>query len=424
MRLLLTGDIHIGRSSTGISSPVGRDDLRAAAAWSRIVDLAIQEEADLVCLSGDIVDKENKFWEAIGPLERGVERLAGAGIRTVAVGGNHDYDVLARLADQLPPEDFHLLGRRGKWERLTIEEDGRRALHVDGWSFPKERVYDSPLETYDLEPDTSTPILGIVHGDLDVADSPYAPLDTDRLLSLAPNAWLLGHIHKPALKTSPAGSWILYPGSPQALDFGEPGLHGAWLLEVDGRIGAPEQRPISTVRFDYLDVDVTGAESEEDVEGVILRAIREAAQTRSDEGAPYLKSLSLRLNVTGRTALAHKIGEITARLVDDLDLPVGATTVVVNRVRVTAIPNVNLHEYAGAQSAPGAVARLLLGLEAQEPSREVADLIAQTKRELVSVDSHKHFAALDEREITDEVVRAYLRDQANALLTELVQQTA
>lgn len=424
MRLLLTGDIHIGRSSTGISSHLGREAMRAASAWTRIVDLAVDEEVDLVCLSGDVVDKENKFWEAIGPLERGVKRLSKAGIRTVAVGGNHDYDVLARLADQLESEDFRLLGRRGSWERYTIQQDGRPILHLDGWSFPKERIYDSPLNRYDLEPEASAPVLGLLHGDLDVPTSSYAPLETERLFAAGPDAWLLGHIHKPALMESPSGSWILYPGSPQALDVGETGRHGAWLVEVNGRIGTPEQRPISTARFEYLDIDLEGASTEEDVEGRIIRRIRETAQTHAEEGAPCLQCLGLRLHITGRTPIAHRIEEITARLVDDFELSVDNVVVEINRKRISAIPDVELAEYADAQSAPGAVARLLLGLESPNPPSEVAELISRTKRDLESVENDKYLASLEPREITDDLVRAYLRDQANALLTELVQQTA
>ena len=424
MRLLLAGDIHIGRSSTGIANHFAKDELRSASAWARIVDLAIEEEVDVVCLSGDVVDKENKFWEAIGPLERGVKGLAKAGIRTVAVGGNHDYDVLARLSEQLSSEDFRLLGRRGTWERVTLREDGRAILHLDGWSFPKERVYDSPLDSYALEPDASAPMLGLVHGDLDVRSSPYAPIETERLLAMPQDAWLLGHIHKPDLVTSPSGSWFLYPGSPQALDFGEPGLHGVWLLEVDRRIGTPEQRPISTARYEYLDIDLNGAETEGDVESRIIKTIRNAGQAIAEESAPCLRSLSLRLHIRGSTPIAHRIEEITERLVQDFDLSIEHVVVEIDRKRVTAIPDVDLQEYADAQSAPGAVARLLLGLERTDPSAEVADLIARTKRELEQVENHKYFATIESREITDEIARAYLRDRANALLTELVQQTA
>ena len=61
-RLLLTGDLHIGRSSSRVPAGVSADALRAATAWERIVQLAISESVNAVLLSGDIADEQNKFW--------------------------------------------------------------------------------------------------------------------------------------------------------------------------------------------------------------------------------------------------------------------------------------------------------------------------------------------------------------------------
>lgn len=40
--------------------------------WSRIVDYAIAHGVDVVALSGDIVDRDNRYFEAIGPFQRGL----------------------------------------------------------------------------------------------------------------------------------------------------------------------------------------------------------------------------------------------------------------------------------------------------------------------------------------------------------------
>lgn len=423
MRLLFTGDLHIGRSSSRIPSSLSNERLRAASAWKRIVDTAIEEQVDVVCLSGDIADKENKFWEAIGPLESGITRLGEAGIETIAVSGNHDYDVLARLADQLPADHFRLIGRRGKWERYTIERDGHPVVHIDGWSFPRERVYKSPLADYDLEPDSSIPILGLVHGDLGVADSVYAPLDAVRLRSLPPHGWLLGHIHAPGLIAAPGEPWLLYPGSPQALDFGEPGIHGPWIVEVERALGTPEQLPMSSVRYARVEIDVSDAEDEAAIEAAIIQQLRSTSQLMIEESAPSIECLSIRMEVIGRTRMSHRVPEITERLVDELALPISGVLVNVDRVRVATLPDIDVAEYAKANSAPGAVARLLMALDEPELPKEVAELVGRTRRELEQVEDHKYFAALDRREITDDLARAYLRDTSKALLTELVAQS-
>ncbi len=421
MRLLLTGDIHIGRSSTRVADAATPNALRAAAAWERIVDVAIDEQVDALCLSGDIADKENKFWEAIGPLEHGVKRLADAGVVIVAVAGNHDYDVFRRLADQLPEEHVHLLGRGGTWERFTFECDGKPALHVDGWSFPRETVPQTPLLAYDLEADASTPTLGLIHGDLDVAGSPYAPLDSHRLQALPPDGWLLGHVHAPHLRIGPP--WILYPGSPQALDFGEPGPHGVWMVEVNHALGTPEQRPLSTVRYETLEVDVSGTESEADVESGILKRIRSVSEEFVEESGPTLECLMLRLAITGRTAQSHRVPEITGNLRPDLSLRIGGVLVEVDDLAIATLPDVDVETYARTHSAPGAIARLLLALDEADVSDEVATLIAEAKRELEANEDHKYFTALPRRNVTEEMARRHLRHEARALLTQLVAQT-
>lgn len=403
-------------------SSVAPERLRAASVWEKIVDLAVEEEVHLVCLSGDVADKENKFWEAVGPLERGVRRLADAGIMIVAVSGNHDYDVLARLADQFSSDQFRLLGRGGRWERFTIERDGRPTLHIDGWSFPRERVYKSPANDYDLPVDTATPILGMVHGDLGVANSMYAPLDRIRLRALPPQGWLLGHIHAPRLISEPGEPWLLYPGSPQALDFGEPGVHGPWIANVKQALLPPEQRALSSVRYAAVDIDLGEVKDEGAVEAAIMHQLRNALELMVEESAPEVECISVRLEMVGRTPVSHRIREITEDLVEDLSLSIDGVLVDVDRIGVATLPDIDVREYAKANSAPGAVARLLLDLDEPEPPGEVADLLARTKRELEQIEDNKYFAALDRREISDAVAREYLRDTSKALLTELVAQ--
>ncbi len=99
-------------------------------------------------------------------------------------------------------------------------------------------------------------------------------------------------------------------------------------------------------------------------------------------------------------------------------------TVEINRVQVAVLPDIDLDSYSREQSAPGAVARLLLALNDPEPPAEVQDLIHRTRHELENIDNHNYYASLERREINEESARAYLRDQAHALMTELVQQTA
>jgi DNA repair exonuclease SbcCD nuclease subunit len=425
MKLLLTGDIHIGRSSSRIPETVQRSEFRASTAWLRMVDLAVRERVELVCLSGDITDQDNKFFEAIGPLQRGVELLAKAGIRTVAVAGNHDFDVLPRLADQLSGEDFRLMGRGGRWERFTLEHEGQSILHLDGWSFPSQYVRVSPIDSYAFSHDPGVPTLAIVHGDIHDASSPYGPLNRDRLQSLPVNGWLLGHIHAFELIHEAPRPWILYPGSPQALDPGETGSHGPWIVETDGpSFGVPEQRPLSSVWYDTIHVELSDESSEGDVEAILYDRVKELGTNIAGIAGPYLKRISLRMRLTGMTSLSHVIESIADRVVQDLDIRLGEVAVTIESHVVETIPAISLDEYATTQhTAPGALARLLLVLQQQEVPDEVEALIRQVRNDLERTASHRDFAQLDKGEVTEELARAHMQAQARSLLARLLAQT-
>jgi len=420
VKLVLTGDLHLGRSSSRVSAEGGHDELRATAAWERIVELAIREGAAAVCLSGDVVDEGSKFWEAIGALEAGVGRLGEAGIQTVAVAGNHDFDVLARLADELPGEHFVLLGRGGNWERFTLKRSGQPAVHLDGWSFATQQVRRSPLDDYALPDAGAVPVLGMVHGDLGVTDSSYAPLDLNRLRGLPPEGWLLGHLHAPRLLDG--DRWVLYPGSPQALDPGEAGAHGPWVVEVRaGRMGDPDQRPLSTVWYESVEVDVGGVAEGPQLETVLLSALREHAERLTAAGGSALCHARLRVTLVGETPLSHKeIGALTKDVAADLVLPVGSGTLTVERLDVRTTPPLDLHEHAASHSALGTVARLLLALEEKEPPEDLAEVLRLARSAAEQADNR--FAVVSHRELSEDALRELVATQARALLTELVAQ--
>lgn len=419
--LLMTGDIHLGRVSSRIPDTVHPDILRASTAWIRIVDLAIRQQVSVVCLSGDIADENNKFWEAIGPLEKGVRQLADAGIRTIAVAGNHDFDVLVRLADQFPEDDFKLLGRGGNWERITIEVDGQPTLHIDGWSFASQHVQTSPLDSYDLSPDPALPILGMVHGDLNAVTSKYAPLDLAQMQAKPPAGWLLGHIH--AYSLIEKRPWVLYPGSPQAFDPGETGVHGPWMLQVvDGTLGLPEHYPLSSVWYGSVDVDLSDVEEPTQLEAAILDKVRDEADHVLSQAGPALNYISLRMQLVGATAVSDIVAGVVDQITDELSLPAGIGSVGVEKFKIETLPKIDLEETAKLQSAPGAVAKMLLELEQPDVSDEVKQLIREAREELESLQRHKDFAQLERRSISEDMARDYLRTQGRALLTELVEQ--
>lgn len=422
MKLLLAADLHIGRASSRVPDSIDKRTVRAASAWQRLVGLAIHEGVDVVCLAGDVADEDNRFWEAIGPLEEGIRRLSESGIATVAVSGNHDHDVLVRLANQFKPAEFRLLGRGGEWERMTVESQGVPLLHIDGWSFPRKHVDDDPLSSYQFESATDAPVLGLLHGDLFDPASHYAPLNKATLLSAPVDGWLLGHIHKPQLMTETPRRWILYPGSVQALDPGEQGAHGVWITQVEQcQLATPNRHAISSVHYCDIECELADVATREELESQLLRTIRELAEVEiAKADNDHLDYLGMRLTLVGRTRASALINETSRQIKDELDLAVGSTTVGVERISNRTTPDIDLRAHAHQTTAIGVLAQLILSIDEDPQSATVKSLISKSHEQCRLADDHKDFAKLPRRTRSDQEILTMLRNQGMALLGELL----
>jgi exonuclease SbcD len=375
MKILLTGDVHVGRASSAVEGGA-TEELLAAAAWERIVSLAIERDVAAVFVSGDLVEHSNRYFEARGPIEKGLKRLTERKIRTIAVTGNHDFDSLPEMARSFNERGlaFELLGIDGQWTETSVQSGGE-SLDVIGWSFPRAEVRVDPLLGLARMRRGNAPTLGVVHGDLGVPASKYAPLAQSSLCQANVDGWLLGHIHARRLLTPPGDPWILYPGSPQALDPGETGEHGVYLVRVKaGTMSAPEFIPLSTVRYERHRVDVTGCKDQAGLRGMLDRSLQELAERSHDCGRPHLTELVVDLEVAGETYASRHVVEVG----DELRMePFGDPVAI--RVRSviddTSLP-IDLQRHAQGKGLRGALARTIVQLEAGEvDSPEAADLV-------------------------------------------------
>lgn len=427
--LLCTGDIHIGRRPSRLPSYVESRPHAAKAAWMGIVDEAIDRDVDALVLTGDVVDRENRYYEALGPLEAGLRRLAQAGIETFAVAGNHDVDVFPEIADSLDPEAFHLLGPRGTWTREPLVLDGEEdpRVFLDGWSFPQAHVDRSPLETYEHEP-ADVPVLGVLHGEVDAGpQARYSPVRESELARAGPDLWLLGHIHQPVLARTETGVPYLYPGSPQPLDPGEQGPHGPRLVEVSpsGEIEV-EELTTATVRYEELAVDLTDAEEAEQVRSRMHERIRAALRGGlGDLGA--VEQLVCRLTLEGPTPVHGALSEITAGAAEDLELTLDGTTATVDKVTNHTRPAIDLDELAEASSPPGELARIVQAIDEDRETDELREVLHAAEAKVREVDRSNTYAPVfdhdEELEPVERVdLRELVRQQALGLIDELERQ--
>jgi len=358
-QILCTGDVHLGRRPSRV--PIDDDRLSVQTGWERFVDRAVDRRVDAVVLTGDVVDSENQMYEAFGALDRGVHRLVDAELEVVAVAGNHDHEAFPRLMRSVDRDGVHLLGQGGNWDQVCVEgrDDGTSVRFV-GWSFSQPHQSSSPLNTLSLS-EGEIPTLRVLHCEAGVEDGQYAPVDRVALARAPVTAWLLGHIHAPSPHRE-AGQLQLYPGSLQPLDPGERGTHGAWLVEVEGETATAENRPLASLRYDEAAVEVSAAETPEEVEEAVLRTVRDRLSAAGDRW-PQLSHVVYRIALEGRTNHHREIQARVDDMIDTLRPTVDQVTGSIDGVDLRTRPDYDLETLAQGNDPPSVLAQILLTLE-------------------------------------------------------------
>ena len=387
MKILAVGDIHLGRTPSRLPDELASRarELGPAGAWKRTVDVAIGAEVKAVLLAGDVVERENDFFEAYRELEQGVRRLTEAGIDVIGVAGNHDVKVLPRLAEHIPK--FRLLGADGQWQSCRIADDAD-SITLWGWSFPRKEVLKSPLsgQSFKFEAGIN---LGLLHCDRDAVNSPYAPVSNRELQQAGIDGWLLGHIHKPdALSVeSPNG----YLGSLTGLDRSETGPHGPWLIGTGGgRIEFVEQLPLAPIRWESLDVDLEGIGEPAEAKDRALAALKDLDRQITE--FPVALNLpatpdavGVHITFSGRTRFGAAVDD---EFSGDQDKVIytgtGNRDYFVERTSVATRPERNLEDLARQPTPPGLLAQRLLWLEEPEGHPDRDRLVAQAREALRS----------------------------------------
>ena len=337
----------------------------------------MRESVAAVLLAGDVVDKEDDFFEAYRELRAGVERLEQAGVQVIGVAGNHDVEVLPRLRDQL--DTFTLLGAGGCWECCEVGT-GADAATIWGWSFPEPQVNFNPLDGQTFARQSGVNI-GLLHCDRGAPrDSPYAPVPPAALQDAGLDAWLLGHIHKPdALGTAPP---IGYLGSLCGLSRGETGARGPWLLTIEGgHIASMEQQPLAPLRWQPLDVDVSDIAEPAHAKDRVLECLqRFDAAFAGTRHAP--EAVAVALHFTGRTRFGGALAQVlSAEDRGTVHIGAGGRHYFIESLRIDTRPELDLAELAQGSDPPGLLAQRLLALERQgDPAAE--RLIAQARERL------------------------------------------
>ena len=421
IKILATADLHLGKQSSDVMG----DYASTKFTLNKIANYCIEKSVDVLLLCGDIVDFDNRFFEAYGPLQEAFDRLGKDGIEVYLVAGNHDYGVLPQIIKTGNNKHIHLLGSDEKWEVREFTKNGQTIQFV-GWSFSKRFVEESAMVSWDsslLDPNYQT--IGLLHGDVGASNSRYGPINLDDLRHTDVSLWLLGHIHKPELLIEQPTVW--YTGSPQALSAKEPGMHGPLLITI-----APnqplkiEQIGMSPVRYENISIDVTGVVSEEDLRSKVISDLKVDSESMITELEEVL-SLVYSITLVGKNSRQREIESWKKTIVEHTArLEATGTAISVRRVEAQISPEVtNLKQLAQQSSPAGILANTILAIEEGRDDPFLNELIKEWILKIETANRAGVYSSLPPESIleaTSDAACSAIKDECNRLLGELMNQ--
>jgi DNA repair protein SbcD/Mre11 len=257
MRLAAIGDAHLGRSYLPFTTDTGvnQREVDFEQSFEAAVDLALEQQPDLIVWLGDIFDHPRPTYRSYRVVQRALARIRDHGLKAAVISGNHDTPRLpgkgspyTTLADTFPEMHFA--------HRLAYER-----FHLPGLvihAVPQMMTVEAALEALDEAARSRVPgstNLLLTHPRLVQLQPRYADIneievDAGRLQS---DLVLLGHYHNFARVSE--GTW--YAGSTDSFTFADDPDQpkGVVVLDTDRgectHLALPGRRPLVTLESVY-----------------------------------------------------------------------------------------------------------------------------------------------------------------------------
>lgn len=142
MKLIHTGDLHIGITVNGYNMTADQSYI-----LDRIINIAKEEQADAVILAGDLYDRSVPSAEAVKLLDFFVSKIIKAGIKVIAVSGNHDSPERLSFGNSIMREQgFFIEGTFNENVNVAVLEDEFGKVNFYLLPFFRNYDYDSMEE--------------------------------------------------------------------------------------------------------------------------------------------------------------------------------------------------------------------------------------------------------------------------------------
>ena len=263
MKLIHGADFHLDAPFAAISPEKARQRrAEQRQLLSRLADLAEEEGADLVLLSGDLLDGGETYQETVEALSHALGQIKAP---VFIAPGNHDpYGPRSAYAGTAWPDNVHIF-TSVQPEGVELPELG---CVVHGAAFTTPQADRSPLMGFSAPRDGRIHLMTL-HGDV-AGQGRYGPIRPEDIAESGLTYLALGHIHAcSGLQRAGETCWA-YPGCPEGRGFDETGEKGVLSVTVeDDHTVSARFVPLAGRRYEIVEADVTGKDSAE----AALRAV-------------------------------------------------------------------------------------------------------------------------------------------------------
>ena len=290
MKILHTSDLHIG---SALTSRLSQDKIRERkgellSTFERMIEEAVYQRVSLFIIAGDLFDTEKITKSTKDRVLTAIARCPG--ITFLYLSGNHEKDALTAGGTPLP-DNLKLFGE--DWTYFDYGE-----VCVAGRSEIKADMFQS------LDLDYRKTNIVVLHGALAEGKSGGEIIGRRELEGKHVDYLALGHYHSYSEHKIDDTGIAVYAGTPEGRGFDEVGEKGFVIIESDGRYARHTFRPFAKRTLRIIDVDLTGAESRQDVDTRVDSALA---------GISHLDLVRVRLVGKRMPELFPDLGAITSR---------------------------------------------------------------------------------------------------------------
>ncbi len=279
-KILHMADVHLGAPFATLGDTKKAAMMRQSVmdTFHRAMVYGAENGADLIIIAGDLFDNGFVGNKILREAEKAFE--AAGNVPIVITPGNHDcmsgglYD-----AANFPKNVFVF---RSEEQRIKIDA---LKMCIYGRAYVAESKRERALEENITmrfaatdDGDISDYLhIAIVHGDVTESDSPYNPVSVRDIRDCGADYVALGHIHKPSGVLKAGKVPYAYSGCLCGHGFDETDERGFMFGEITKDKCAMEFIPFAERQYKIAEVDITSAQSMDDVYSAVDKAVADIA---------------------------------------------------------------------------------------------------------------------------------------------------